>query len=231
MIILHGVENTTSAILQLISQSNSEIKICGNYIMQAIEYEIFEKALCDARDRGIRLKAIIDIAKENVDCCKKLMKLAEIRYLDDLKANFILDETKCVSIATDTTTALQERKNFPQIAYIDVTQIVEQYHQIFDTLWNKSTRLSAQERIKEINRGQIKPFAIDIIQDRIRIERLFLSEIQRAKSEVLVVISSIRQLEYLASNGLVDIIKQAKRRGVNVMVLHSDEQSSKISDN
>ena len=81
--------------------------------MQAIEGELFKKVLSDARDRGVRLKCIIKITKENIDYCKKLMELVEIRHLDDLKANFILNNTKCLAITT--TTALQERKTVPQI--------------------------------------------------------------------------------------------------------------------
>jgi hypothetical protein len=33
--------------------------------MQAIEDELFKKALSDARNRGVRLKCIIKISKEN----------------------------------------------------------------------------------------------------------------------------------------------------------------------
>ena len=40
-------------------------------------------------------------------------------------------------------------------------QIVEQYHQIFDTLWDNTTTTSAQERIKEIEERRVKPFTLD----------------------------------------------------------------------
>jgi two-component system sensor histidine kinase VicK len=222
---LFGVQNTNRAILQSISKSKSEIDICGNYIMQAIEREVFKKTLSDARDRGVRFKCIIEITKENIDCCKKLMKLVEIRHLDGLKAKFILNKTKCLSVTTTTitTNALQERKTAPQIMYIDIMQIVKQYHQIFDTLWNNATTISAQERIKQIEERQVKPFTLDIIQDRRRAESLFLAQIQQARSEVLIAVSSIVDLEYLATIGLVDSIKQAKRRGVTMMILHSEE--------
>ena len=122
---LHGIQSVNRAILQSISKSKSEIDICGNYIMQLIEPELFKKALNDARARGVRVRCIIEITKENIDCCKELMKLVEIRHLDSLKAKFILNNTKCLSIitttptATSTTNALQERKTAPQIVYID----------------------------------------------------------------------------------------------------------------
>jgi two-component system sensor histidine kinase VicK len=193
--------------------------------MQAIEREVFKKTLSDARYRGVRLKCIIEITKENIDCCKKLMELVEIRHLDGLKAKFILNKTKCLSITTTTATALQKRKTVPQIVYIDIMQIVEQYHQLFDTLWNNATTISAQERIKQIEERRVKPFTLDIIQDRRRAESLFLAQIQQARSEVLIAVSSIVDLEHLAAIGLVDTVKQAKRRGVTMMILHSEEES------
>jgi signal transduction histidine kinase len=222
---LDGVRNTNRAILQSISKSKSEIDICGNYIIQDIEREIFKKAITDARDRGVRFKCIIEITKENIDCCKKLMELVEIRHLDGLKAKFILNNTKCLSITT--TNALKERNTVPQIVYIDIMQIVEQYHQIFDTLWDNTTTTSAQERIKEIEERRVKPFTLDIIQGRKRAESLFLAQIQQARSEILIAVSSIVDLEHLGTIGLVESIKQAKRRGVTMMILHSEEESRK----
>ena len=197
--------------------------------MQAVELELFKKALCDARDRGARLKCIIEITNENIDYCKKLMELVEIRHLDDLKPNFILNKTKCLAITT-TTTAMQERKTLPQIMHIDIMQIVEQYHQIFDTLWNKTTTTSAQDRIKEIEGRRFKPFTLDIIQDPKCAESLIIAQIQQARSEVLIAASSILDLEHLAIIGLVDSIKQAERRGVSIMILHSEEEQESRND-
>jgi two-component system sensor histidine kinase VicK len=226
--IFYGVQNTNRAILQSISKSKSksEIDICGNYIMQAIELDVFKNALSDARDRGVRVRCIIEITKENIECCKILMKLVEIRHLDGLKAKFILNNTKCLSITptAGTTNTLQERNTVPQIMYIDSMHIVEQYHQIFDTLWNNTTTISAQERIEGIEEKRVKPFTLDIIQDSRRAESLFLAQIQQARSEVLIAVSSIVDLEHLATIGLVDSIKQAKHRGVTIMVLHSEEE-------
>ena len=222
---MYGVQNTNRAILQSISKSKSEIDICGYYIIQAIEREIFKKAITDARDRGVRFKCIIEITKENIDCCKKLMELIEIRHLDGLKAKFILNNTKCLSITI--TNALKERNTVPQIVSIEIMQIVEQYHQIFDTLWDTTTTTSAQERIKELEERLVKPFTLDIIQDRKRAESLFLAQIQQAKSEVLIAVSSIVDIEHLSTIGLVESIKQAKRRSVTMMILLSEEESRK----
>ena len=61
-------------------------------------------------------------------------------------------------------------------------QIVAQYHQIFDTLWNKATTTSAQDRIKEIEERRVKAFNLDIIEDPKCAESLFITQIQQARS-------------------------------------------------
>ena len=82
-----------------------------------------------------------------------------------------------------------------------------------------------QDRIKEIEERRVKPFTLDIIQDPKCAESLFIAQIQQARSEVIIAVSSILDLEHLATIGLVDSIKQAKRRGVSMMILHSEEES------
>jgi signal transduction histidine kinase len=54
---------------------------------------------------------------------------------------------------------------------------------------------------------------------------LFASEIQHAKSEVLIAVNSILYLEHLAETGLVDSVKKAQSNGVNVMILYSEGQN------
>jgi len=105
-------------------------------------------------------------------------------------------------------------------------EIVEQQQHIFDTFWNKT--ISAQEKIGEIEK-EVEPFSIDIIRDRKCAESLFTSEIQHARSEVLIAVSSIRYLEYLTEIGLINSIKQAKSKGVNVMILYSEEKRDGIA--
>jgi signal transduction histidine kinase len=223
--ILDGIQSTTNAILRLLSKSKSGVDICSNYtvLSLAIVDEVFQKALSEAKRRGVKLRCVIEITKENIVYCKELMRRVELRHLDGLKGTFILNEREYLSISTAT---LLEGKTIPQIVHTDIEQIVEQQQHIFDTFWNKT--ISAQEKIGEIEK-EVEPFNIDIIRDRKCAESLFTSEIQHARSEVLIAVSSIRYLEYLTEIGLINSIKQAKSKGVNVMILYSEEKRDGIA--
>ena len=223
--ILDGIQSTTNAILRLLSKSKSGVDICSNYtvLSLAIADEAFQKALSEAKRRGVKLRCVIEITKENIAYCKELMGRVELRHLDGLKGTFILNEREYLSISTAT---LLEGKTIPQIVHTNIEQIVEQQQHIFDTFWNKT--ISTQEKIGEIEK-EVEPFSIDIIRDRKCAESLFTSEIQHARSEVLIAVSSIRYLEYLTEIGLINSIKQAKSKGVNVMILYSEEKRDGIA--
>jgi two-component system, OmpR family, sensor histidine kinase VicK len=223
--ILDGIQSTTNAILRLLSKSKLGVDICSNYtvLSLAIVDEVFQKALSEAKRRGVKLRCVIEITKENIAYCKELMGRVELRHLDGLKGTFILNEREYLSISTAT---LLEGKTIPQIVHTNIEQIVEQQQHIFDTFWNKT--ISAQEKIGEIEK-EVEPFNIDIIRDRKCAESLFTSEIQHARSEVLIAVSSIRYLEYLTEIGLINSIKQAKSKGVNVMILYSEEKRDGIA--
>jgi two-component system, OmpR family, sensor histidine kinase VicK len=223
--ILDGIQSTTNAILRLLSKSKSGVDICSNYtvLSLAIVDEVFQKALSEAKRRGVKLRCVIEITKENIAYCKELMGRVELRHLDGLKGTFILNEREYLFISTAT---LLEGKTIPQIVHTNIEQIVEQQQHIFDTFWNKT--ISAQEKIGEIEK-EAEPFSIDIIRDRKCAESLFTSEIQHARSEVLIAVSSIRYLEYLTEIGLINSIKQAKSKGVNVMILYSEEKRDGIA--
>jgi signal transduction histidine kinase len=57
--------------------------------------------------------------------------------------------------------------------------------------------------------------------DPIQACTLFGAEIRHARSEVLIALEVIQDLEYLGEIGIVDSLKQAQRNGVNVMILYS----------
>ena len=46
------------------------------------------EAYIDMKNRGVRLRFISEITKDNLQYCKELMKIGEVRHLDEVKGNF-----------------------------------------------------------------------------------------------------------------------------------------------
>ena len=55
------------------------------------------KAVSEMIARGIKIRLITDITKENINYCKDLSKVSEIRHIDGIKGNFgIIDEKEYI---------------------------------------------------------------------------------------------------------------------------------------
>ena len=55
------------------------------------------KAVLELINRGIKIRLITDVTKENVEYCKELLKVCEIRQIEGIKGNFgIIDESEYV---------------------------------------------------------------------------------------------------------------------------------------
>jgi two-component system sensor histidine kinase VicK len=52
----------------------------------------------DMKNRGVRMRFISEITKENIQYCKELMKVVtELRHLDEVKGNFGVADKKNIS--------------------------------------------------------------------------------------------------------------------------------------
>jgi len=116
----------------------------------AITIDPIRGAFSDAKKRGIKLRYLTEISKDNTSFCKELISLVdEMRHLDGIKGNFMLSETEYLAPII----LFEKGKIASQIIYSNQKEFVDQHQYIFDTLWNKA--ISAEQRVKEIEGGVI----------------------------------------------------------------------------
>jgi hypothetical protein len=98
----------------------------------------------ETKERGIRLRFIAEITKDNIGYCKELMKISELRHLDEVKGNFgIVDR-----IYYRATAESGESGPPPLLISSSIHAFVQQQQYFFDMLWRKA--IPAKQRIKEI---------------------------------------------------------------------------------
>jgi signal transduction histidine kinase len=116
----------------------------------AITIEHIRNAFIDAKKRGVKLRYLTEITKDNVDYCKDMISIIdEIRHLDGIKGNFMLSESEYLAPII----LFEKGKIASQIIYSNQKEVVEQHQYMFDTLWNKA--ILAQQRIKTLEDGII----------------------------------------------------------------------------
>ena len=53
-----------------------------------IPNHLVTQAYIDMKKRGVRFRFISEITKDNLQYCKEIMKIGEVRHLDEVKGNF-----------------------------------------------------------------------------------------------------------------------------------------------
>jgi two-component system, OmpR family, sensor histidine kinase VicK len=186
-----------------------------NGVQVTIKTEPIWEGIRALKRRGVKLRWITDITKENLGWCKEFMKIVEVRHLDKIEGTFgILDGKYYLASANVT----REGKTFPgELIVSTVKVIVQQQQQIFSLLWDKA--IPAKKRIKEIEQGLKREF-IDIIRDTADIKKLILDLIKTASDQISILFSSANAFHLLEQEGILEIIKEASsEHNVNIRIL------------
>jgi signal transduction histidine kinase len=146
--VLHRAE-VINAISDIFYNTEHRIDICGNSKFPSFifSFESIRTAMINVKNRkDTRQRCIFEITQQNLQYCKDLMEIAEIRHLNEIEANLLLNETEYLGSIT-----LSEHHQ--QAIRTNIREIVEQQQNIFETLWNKS--IHAEKKIKEIEEGTV----------------------------------------------------------------------------
>ena len=149
----YGIENVIGIVLQFLSQTNNRVDACVDYTRPSlsIDFLALKNAFIDAKRRGVKLRYVTEITKDNVSYCKQLMTtmVDELRHLDGIKGNFYISDNAYLAPAT-----LHEKgKPASQIIFTNVKEIVEHQRYVFDSFWDRA--IPAQQRIIEIEEGVV----------------------------------------------------------------------------
>jgi len=126
------------------------------------------RAILDAKNRGVRFRIVTDITKDNLAFFFFfLMKVAEIRHLAGIIGNFGVSDAEYISTSDrdpvpHTTRSDQEQKitsttkttesaTLKHAVYSNVKEDIQQHQHIFEILWTNA--IPVGERIREIEEG------------------------------------------------------------------------------
>ena len=165
--VVYGIDNVINTVLQFLSQTNNKIDACVDYTRPslAIDFLALKNAFLNAKKRGVKLRYVTEITKDNISYCKQLLTtmLYELRHLDGMKGNFYISESAFLAPAT----FHEKGKPSSQIIYSNVKEIVEHQRYVFDSFWNSA--VPAERRIKEIEEGTSSSSSVARLRYKTRI--------------------------------------------------------------
>jgi two-component system sensor histidine kinase VicK len=198
---LIGAEVTTKRMSELFSNVSRKFDSCANSTAPSIAMTIFRDAYKSMKSRGIKIRWVTDITKDNLTHCKDLMQYAEVRHISCLNENFRMSETEYIEATTT-----KEGLPIPKLIYSNSKEIIGQQQYIFETLWDKA--VPAEHRIKEIEQ-EIESQRIAVIYDARQALELYHWLIMSAEKEIKVVFPTTNALIRQDKAGILFLLQEA----------------------
>ncbi len=215
--VYYGPQKADSAILRFIDGAKVKIDSCLNSVAPSVIVEvdaIMERRVDAVKNRGLKLRYVIDITKDNLDYVKQMLTFSEIRHLDGMKGNFeVADQREYVAVAT-----LQEAQPIPQLLFSNLPEIVEQQQFVFDSFWSRA--IPAEHRIKEIEDGIAVPVSIVFSDFKDAVQKEF-EMIRRAKREIQIMYSTVNAFHLQEKGGTLQLLQEMVDRndGLKISIL------------
>ena len=178
-VVIYGEDKTTKLIVHTLNNAREKwdnfADSQGPTIAMGVEQ--LRKGMRHAYERGVKIKYLSEITNHNINYCKELMKIAEVRHLDNAKGGMAVSEIEYIATAK-----LQESKPVPHLIYSNVMEIVEQQQYVFKSLW--SNAIPATQRIREIEDGHQR-IETSILDDQDEINNKIRS-LSKDSEEILI---------------------------------------------
>jgi two-component system sensor histidine kinase VicK len=221
--VIYGAENVLNRGIQGMPLAKETIDLCGEEdgpsAIVANE-PVLEKYI-EASKRGVKLRQITEITKNNILDCKKLMDCMELRHLDRLHGYFVVVDGKIFNSHAYG----QDAKSFPHMVTSTVKVFVEQQQFFFETLWERA--VAAEQRIREIEEGIIPDF-IQTITDPYRVQKLGFELASSAKHEILAIFSTVKAFHRQERVGAIKLLKDmAEGHNIKVRILTPEDERVK----
>jgi two-component system, OmpR family, sensor histidine kinase VicK len=177
--------------------------------------------------RGVRVRFLTEITKENLSFSKDIMECAEVRHLDDIKfGGFGLYDGikyRCSPAST--------YGQAPQVMIIsNIKELVEEQSFVFESLWSRA--IPARQRIKEIEEGAKREF-VETVREPSEIETLFLNLIKSAKYEIQLLLSTANAFYRFQNLDLITALRGQATAGnhpvdIKVLMVRDDKADQQL---
>ena len=224
--VLYGIENTISRGVQFMQNARERMDLFGekNGPSIIIEFpDIYKNNYIAAKMRGVKIRLITEITKDNIHYCKELINIvSELRNLDGMTGGIAVTEKEYM-----TTTTLRRKQLLPQVFYSNDHEVVKQGQYIFDTFWDKA--IPADQKIKEIEEG-IEPVKTKVLENQEEIYNHLFKVIKKSKERYIC--SSIGGMQMVYNNFFnlyKDIVEKQKRgegNGIKWLTYIDDKKNS-----
>jgi two-component system sensor histidine kinase VicK len=223
--VFYGPEDAMKILLQAMRNVKKEAVTCSDAQSAGFSMTIepVRQGFIDFKKRGLKIRSITEITKENLEYCKQLEGYVQLRHLDGLRGNFAVSETEYVATAI-----INEKEPVTETIYSNAKAILEQHRYFFETLWNNA--IPAEQRIRELEQGVEREF-VEVISDGAKATQLFVEFASSVKKEAQLILSQPMVMERTRKLGMWNLLIEAANNGAQIRVIspitNTNEQLAK----
>jgi hypothetical protein len=140
-IVVTDEKEIVKAILEFQKNTRQIWYACVDSTLPSFSVGKVKEGYVAAKKRGVRIRYITEITKDNLAYCSEIMNFAEVRHLDAVKGNFAVSDAEYVS-------GIKQGDSLVSLVKSTVAELVQQQRLVFETLWSQS--IPAAERISKI---------------------------------------------------------------------------------
>jgi two-component system sensor histidine kinase VicK len=201
-------EQTDMTLNDIVCNANKDLCICGDFTLpDFILTERIRQTFQDAKAKGIRIRLITEITRDNLSSCKQIKKFAEVRHLENIIGNFAINDLEYFGQAQGNAFA-------SNLIYRNDGRMVEQQKCIFENLWNNAVTQHDKGSSLEVG---VDPEEIKVLSDPYEIRKTYLNLINSAVSEISLIIATPNALQRNYKGGIISmLIEASEKRNVNV---------------
>jgi len=203
-------------------QLQTKIEKTGG-VQQTQFFDTLETKFQEAKKRGVRIRLLTEITKENLDNCSKLSDFGDIRQIKNTFGNFIVTEREFLL-------GFANSSHNSEVLYSNEQELLVEQRYIFENLWanNSNKYRSSISPTKSVKIEEIR-----ILYDPTEIRHKYVDLIKSATSEISIIIATPSTLRRNYSVGIIDLLRDAAERKkvkVNLVVPDISDQIHKSSD-
>ncbi|HXG06454.1 MAG TPA: ATP-binding protein [Nitrososphaera sp.] len=213
---MKGVRKSVNLVIDFLYSARLRLDILANSSLPVVimRDEVYRNGLIDARKRGTKIRIITEVTPDNLGYSRDLAELCELCHLDGINANFGVSEFEYIAIGS-----LTLSQSISKLIYSNTKEMVEQQECVFESFWNRA--VPAMTRIAEIEEGWGRPIT-KIIENPESSLALGAYLMQKAKEEVLVMLSTPDAFRRAIDMGRIDIYHAIVENGVKLRILVPD---------
>lgn len=224
--VIHGMEDTIRTIGDALYRTRNRWDACVDSLSPSLSAKGLKRIYLKAREKGVTVRYITEITKDNIDYCKEIMKFAELRHFPGIKGNFAVGDEEYVAGIREEADPTQ----FAHCIYSNVKLVVSHNRSIFEIFWQSAT--PAKSRIRELEEG-ITLSVMEIIQNPQESLRRAYSKVGSAKEQVLIMFSTSNAVRRHLHTDRLRAIKEAaedENREVRMLVPIDAKARNKIGE-